>query len=155
VAITTEPNVGRFSIEIELTNDLDLGRAESGDIAQDQVRKTVVRGVVDSGATRLVIPESVAKMLGLKIVGSTKVRYADQRLADRDIAERIRLSYGGRSSVFNAIVEPARESALIGAIVLEDLDFIVDCTSQRLVPRDPDRIISEIESLSALSAICF
>src|SRR5258708_35322566 len=99
MAITTGPNVGRFSIEIELTNDLDLGRAESGDIAQDKVRKTVVRGVVDSGATRLVIPESVAKALGLKIVGSTKVRNADQRLADRDIAERIRLSYGGRGSV--------------------------------------------------------
>src|SRR5438128_793179 len=116
MAITTEPNVGRFSVEIELANDMDLTRAESGDIAQDQVRRTVLRGVVDSGATRLVIPESVAKALGLKIAGSTKVRYADQRFADRDIAERIRLSYGGRSSVFNAIVEPARESALIGAI---------------------------------------
>jgi hypothetical protein len=45
----------------------------------------------------------------------------------------------------NAIVEPARESALIGAIVLEDLDLLVDCANQRLVPRDPNQIISEIE----------
>ena len=41
----------------------------------------------------------------------------------------------GRESVFNAIVEPDRESVLIGAIVLEDLDFLVDCVGQRLVPR--------------------
>lgn len=52
---------------------------------------------------------------------------------------------GGRSSVFNAIVEPGRNSALIGAIVLEDLDLLVDCTSQTLRPRDPNQIISEIE----------
>jgi len=33
----------------------------------------------------------------------------------------------------------------IDAIVLEDLDFLVDCVGQRLVPRDPDRVMSEIE----------
>jgi hypothetical protein len=42
-------------------------------------------------------------------------------------------------------VEPGRESALIGMIVLEDLDFLVDCAGQRLVPRDPNQIISEVE----------
>lgn len=47
--------------------------------------------------------------------------------------------------MFNAIVEPQRDSALIGAIVLEDLDLIVDCTTQQLVPRDPERIVSAIE----------
>jgi len=30
-------------------------------------------------------------------------------------------------------------------IVLEDLDFLVDCNKQRLVPRDPDFVVSEIE----------
>jgi hypothetical protein len=51
----------------------------------------------------------------------------------------------GRSSVFKAIVEPDRTEALIGAIVLEDLDLIVDCTRQKLVPRDPGGIITEVE----------
>ena len=57
----------------------------------------------------------------------------------------VHLCYAERDSVFNAIVEPARDSALIGAIVLEDLDLMVDCTGQRLVPRDPKQIISEAE----------
>jgi predicted aspartyl protease len=103
------------------------------------------RGVVDTGATRLVIPQLVASQLGLTISGSVKVRYADGRTAERPIARYIHLTYGGRDSVFNAVVEPGRESVLIGAIVLEDLDFVVDCTGQRLVPRDPDKIISEVE----------
>jgi hypothetical protein len=38
-----------------------------------------------------------------------------------------------------------RKTALIGAIVLEQLDLLVDCTHQRLVPRDPRYQIVEIE----------
>ncbi len=140
-----EPNLGRFSIDIELANDKDLIQAEAGYIAPDKVRKTTVRGVVDSGATRLVISESVAKRLGVEVSGSTKVRYADGRTADRPIAHRIHLTYAGRDSVFTAVVEPERESALIGAIVLEELDFLVDCSGQRLVPRDSKQIVSEVE----------
>ena len=133
--------VGRFSVEVDLTNNEDLFRAKAGLIAAEGVRRERVRGVVESGATRLVIPEALANRLGLEMSGTVQVRYADGHTAQRPIAQQIHLSYGGRESVFNAIVEPGRESALIGAIVLEDLDFLVDCTAQRLVPRDPKQII--------------
>jgi predicted aspartyl protease len=142
---TQEPVMGRFSVEVELANHRDQILADNGHLPSDKVRRIRVRGVVDNGATRLVIPETVAKALGAEISGSVRVRYADGRLAERPIANDIHLTYGGRDSVFNAIVEPARESVLIGAIVREDLDFLIDCTGQRLIPRDPDRIISEVE----------
>ncbi|MBI4580826.1 MAG: hypothetical protein HY718_14050 [Planctomycetes bacterium] len=74
------------------------------------------------------------------------VRYADGRRGERPMATGVELAYAGRRSVFNAVVEPDRDSALIGAIVLEDLGFVVDGTGQKLVPRDPERIVSEIES---------
>lgn len=140
-----EPTMGRFSVEVELANNEDLIRAKDGTISPGQVRRTRIRGVVDSGATRLVIPAAVARQLGLETSGSAKVRYADGRTADRSIATNVHLAYGGRGSVFNAIIEPERNSALIGAIVLEDLDFVVDCANQLLVPRDPKQIVSEIE----------
>jgi predicted aspartyl protease len=101
--------------------------------------------VVDSGATRLVIPEAIALQLGVETSGSAKVRYADGHTADRSIVKGIHLAYGGRESVFSAVVEPGRESALIGAIVLEELDFLIDCGGQRLVARDPNQIVSEAE----------
>ncbi len=145
MAAIKEPTMGRFSVEVELANNEDLTRAKDGSITSEQVRRARIRGVVDSGATRLVIPESVAQQLGLDISGSAKVRYADGRVAERPIAQNIHLSYGGRSSVFNAVVEPDRQSLLIGAIVLEDLDFLVDCTAGRLMPRDPKQIVSEAE----------
>jgi predicted aspartyl protease len=137
--------MGRFSVEVELANNEDLVSAKVGHIRPEQVRRTRVRGVVDSGATRLVISSQIAQQLGLEISGSVKVRYADGRTAERPMARQIHLAYGGRESVFNAIVEPGRESALIGAIVLEDLDFVIDCTTQQLTPRDPKQIVSEVE----------
>lgn len=140
-----EQKMGRFSVEVELANHEDQIHAKAGHISPKQVRRMRIRGVVDSGATRLVIPSSVAKQLGLEVSGSATVRYADRRTAKRDIVDDVYLSYGGRGSTFNAIVEPKRRSVLIGAIVLEDLDFLVDCGNERLVPRDPKRIVSEIE----------
>ena len=56
----------------------------------------------------------------------------------------------GRHGVFSAIVEREREGALIGAIVLEELDLLVDCTSQSLHPREPGGILAEIDQPAAL-----
>lgn len=140
--------MGRFSVEVELANDEDLIRAKAGLITDSQVRRERIRAVVDSGATRLVIPEPISRRLGLQAKGTVQVRYADGRTAHKDVVERVRLTFGDRDSVFNAIVEPSRESALLGAIVMEDLDLIIDCTTQQLVPRDPKQLTSEIEELS-------
>jgi hypothetical protein len=51
----------------------------------------------------------------------------------------------GRDGVFSAVVEPDRPDALIGAIVLEELDLLVDCTTQTLRPRESDSILTETE----------
>jgi len=138
-------SMGRFSVDVELANNRDVERAEAGDIPRSQIRSRRLRGVVDTGATRLVLPEAVVRELGLPVRGQVGVRYADGRVGQRALAQAVHLTWGDRSSVFNAVVEPDRDSALIGAIVLEDLDLVVDCTNQTLRPRDPKQIISEIE----------
>jgi predicted aspartyl protease len=141
--------MGRFSVEVDLANYDDLALARAGVILAEKVRRLRIRGVVDSGATRLVLPESAARQLGLEFSSIATVRYANGQKAERSVAQGIHLVYGGREGVFSAVIEPNRESALIGAIVMEELDFLVDCGKQMLVPRDPDRVISEIESLTA------
>ena len=140
-----DDTMGRFSVDIELANNNDLALSRAGHLAPEAVRRVQIRGVVDTGATRLVLPAIVAKQLGLPYAGKINARYADGRKAVRDLVDDVHLELLGRSSVFKAAIEPKRESALIGAIVLEDLDFLVDCIGQRLVPRDPHQIVSEIE----------
>ncbi len=137
--------MGRFSVDLELVNYKDLVRARAGDIPPTAVRKALTRAVVDSGATSLVLPGPVAKALGLTEKSRTRVRYADRCAALRPLVGDVHLRYAGRDGVFDAIVEPKRTSALLGTIVLEALDLVVDCENQRLVRRDPRYIVSEIE----------
>jgi len=145
-------NMGRFSVDIEIANNEDLMKARHGYLDAAKVRRRTVRGVVDSGATRLVLPQAVAKELGLPVKKTKiKVRYADGRRGLRSEVEEARVYLQSRDGVFSAMIEPKRDTALIGAIVLEDLDFLVDCAKLCLVPRDPDYIVSEIEGLAAHS----
>ena len=137
--------VGRFSVQFEIANHVDVIDEQRGLLEPGKVRRMMVRGVVDSGATKLVLPGKIARQLGLPRLGKGKVRYANIQTATRETVADAHVRLLGRDGVFSAIVEPRRQSVLIGAIVLEDLDFIVDCTQQRLVPRDPRYIISEIE----------
>jgi hypothetical protein len=55
------------------------------------------------------------------------------------------------SQDFSQMAGSSRRSAAvpIGAIVLEDLDLLVDCSTQLVVPRDPRGAIYEIESSSS------
>ena len=138
-------SVARLSVEIEVANYGDLALAERGLLPADQVRRETIHGLVDSGATRLVLPEAVVKRLGLPLSTAVNVRYADGRRAKRRAVKGVFVRLLGRNSTFTAICEPKRETALICAIVLEDLDLLVDCVTQQVVPRDPDGETFEIE----------
>lgn len=123
--------MGRFKVRLELANNDDMVLAKSGHLAQENVRRVTIDGVVDSGAVRLVLPQKVAADLGLSKLGTVGVRYADQRRAKRDKVGNVWLKCLDREEVFSAIVEPKRKDALIGAMVLEGLDLVVDCVSQK------------------------
>jgi predicted aspartyl protease len=142
--------VGRFSVQFEIANQEDEVKAKAGLMKPEQVRRKRLSGVVDTGATRLVLPATVAAALGVPVVGRVKVRFADGREDERQIVGMVTVEIAGRSSVFTAVVEPGREDALIGAFVLEELDLIPDCGRQALVPRYPGGIFAEIDSHSAL-----
>ena len=138
-------SVGRVSVDIEVANNDDLALARRGGLPKNQVRRQTIRAIVDSGATKLVLPEKLVKELGLPPGAKVKVRYADGRTAMRAVAEGVYVELLGRHGTFTAVVEPKRETALLGAIVLEDLDLLVDCPHERVVPRDPKFEVHEIE----------
>ena len=137
--------MGRFSVDLEVANGRDVMQVELGQLPPGQVRRIRIEGVVDPGATRLVLPSAVVKHLGLPFIEKIPVRYADGRKARRDLVNYARVEIQGRRGLMDAIAEPKRKTALIGAFVLEVLDFLVDCQKQRLVPRDPKHIMAEIE----------
>ena len=112
--------VGRFSVDFEVANYEDVVQAKKGFLPPEHVRRNRITGIVDTRATRLVLPESVVSALGLPEAGQITVRFADGRREPKAIVGAVQLEIQGRSSVFTAVVEPGRTDALIGAIVLEE-----------------------------------
>lgn len=137
--------MGRTIVNVEVSNYADIHDFEAGRISMEKIRRITIPAVVDTGAARFVLLAGVAQQLGLPVTGQCSVRYADHRREIRDIVKDAHVQYGGRGSVFDAILEPGRTDALLGAIVLESLDMLVDCVGQRLIPRESERIFAEIE----------
>ncbi len=69
-----DDGAGRISVDIEVANYADLVRAQDGTIPPDQVRRETIKGVVDSEAVRLVLPEAVVKRLGLPLGDTIPVK---------------------------------------------------------------------------------
>jgi len=137
--------VGRVTVELLVANYGDLALARRGLLAEDKVRRQTISGIVDSAAARLVLPQGLVTQLGLPLGEKINIRYADGRRVQRLQAEDVYVEILGRHGTFTAIVEPRRRTALIGFIVLGDLDLLVDCLHQRLEPRDPAGPLYEIE----------
>ncbi len=122
--------MGRVTVEFELSNYADMVLQEAGYL--DHVRRVTLCGVIDTSVMKLVLPQRVCETIGLPMRGQAVV-------SDAHVA------FNGRGGVFSAIVKPTRSDALIGAIVMGDLDMIVDDSGQKVIPRDPDHILTELE----------
>lgn len=130
-------DMGIVIAPISVFNNRDIIMAANGSLPPDQVRGAQLQALVDTGANWLVLPESLATQLGLPLTKPMLVRFGDGRLEFRNVAEQVRVEVAGRQGTFRAILEPNRTDALIGAIVMEDLDLLVDCGNRTLQPRDP------------------
>src|SRR5262249_20098616 len=136
--------VGRFTIDFEVANNDDLATARRGLLEPDKVRRLTIPGVVDSGASELVLPQAVVRQLDLGSTDLIDLRYPDCRPPTRALADAASAEILALPAALIAVVEPEPRPALIGAIVLEAADLLVDCREPRLVPRDPRAKVWEI-----------
>src|SRR5437870_12680544 len=103
--------MGRFSVDVEIANYADVVEAERGHLDPAKVRRKTVRGVVDNGASRLVLPQALAKELGLPLKKKkVRVRYADGRRALRREASAIQLHLLGRDGLITAVMAPKHDT---------------------------------------------
>lgn len=137
--------MGRTMVTFDVASNDDLVLESNGYKKPEDVRRLSINGIVDTGATKLVVSRKVAEALGLTMKGQATVKYADSRKAVRDIMGDIEVTIMGRKGRFTAVIEEDRPDALIGAIVLEELDLLVDSAKHCLVPRQSDMIFAELE----------
>lgn len=126
--------------DIKIWSYRDEVLAEEGYIKKEEIRKVEFKDVVvDTGATRLILPKIMVEQLSLKIDRMVWVRYANMQRVEKPLVRGISVEILGRTGTFDAIVEE-RDTPLVGMEVLEGLDLWPDIQNGRLItnPLSPD-----------------
>ena len=127
--------MGEVRVKVELENYVDRELARSGTLAQDRVRSQFVEVVVDSGAVMMVLPQDLVEALGLRILRKAIAVYADERKVEVNMAGVVSVKVAGRTVETNCLVGPPGSEPLLGQVVLEQADLLIDCANQQLVTR--------------------
>ena len=137
--------MGEVQARVKLTNAIDEALARRGQLEADQVRVYETQALVDTGAVRSVLPVHVVQRLGLAIRGQRVAEYADGRKEAVGVTGPLVIELEGRDTLEEALV--LGDEVIIGQTVLEKLDLLVDCVSQRVVPNPahPDQPVSKVK----------
>ena len=77
-------------------------------------------------------PNHRGKSVGLFRIRRTDAQYADSRVEEVDVTEAVMVEILGRETAILPMV--LGEHILLGVTVLEELDLMVDCKRNQLVP---------------------
>lgn len=141
---TISKNMGVVRVQVKLTNAVDEELVNRGLLNLSLLRVYEAQALVNSGATRTVLPSSVVQHLGLRIRGQEIAKYADGRQEAVGLTGPVIIELFGRETIEAAMV--TGDEVLVGQTVLETLDFLVDCKNQRLIPNpaNPDQPVLRI-----------
>jgi len=100
---------------------------------EDASRIIETRALVDTGATLTVIPESIARELGLKVTGRSKVETGVGVIEMN--RSRAYVEIMGRSDIVPVLISNIIDKVLIGVTTLEILELEVDPLTGKLKER--------------------
>jgi len=125
--------MGKILETIILKNFGDILKASEGVIQTDAIRTVQVEAIVERGAAFLCLPPEIISKLGLIYSHSRKIITANGE-TKRRIFSVASITIQGREIRMDVMENDETTPALIGYLVLENMDLVVDTQSQRLVP---------------------
>jgi clan AA aspartic protease len=138
--------MGLVYAEITLKNARDVFKAEDGIIKESEIRRTVVRALVDTGAWTLVINETIRKQLGLQVLRTEPGTLADGTQAAYNLVGPLVVMWKDRGTNCDALVLPDADEVLLGAIPLEAMDLTINSPRQELTGAHGDQAIHAVKS---------
>src|SRR5258708_7326327 len=118
--------MGRVTTEAIVERLMDLWDAQRGLRKPEDVRRIgLTEALVDTAATTLALPTRYVRELGLSKVREQNA-VSSSGLGTISIYEAVRLTILNRNCVVEVMEVPEEVPALIGQILLEMLDLVVD-----------------------------
>lgn len=127
--------MGEVRVKAQLRNIVDVGLAERGHIKAEQIPFSEREFLVDTGAVMVLLPEDEVEKLRLLRGNKVIVTYADERKEELATGRGLEITLVNRTMVTDCVIGPPLCEPLIGQLVLEELDLLVDCNQHSLCPR--------------------
>lgn len=115
----------------------------------DTTKSIEIEAVIDTGATMVVLPQNIVNELGLKKIREVKVKYANNKTESKSVYGVVTLEIKGRTGNFDVLAEVEGSQPLIGQVVLEILDLVVDPRTRKLIPNPASPETPMVEILMA------
>ena len=125
--------MGKVITMIKVVNWDDLALQAAG-VRKEQPRALETNAIVDTGAVKLYLKSAIVHELGLRPIGEVRSRTMSNRSESRTVFSPVALEIQGRTGRFDVVEIPDSLPNIIGQIPLEDLDWVVDCRNQKLIP---------------------
>jgi hypothetical protein len=125
--------MGKVITMIKVVNWDDLALLAAG-ARKEKPRALETNAIVDTGAVKLYLKSAIVHELGLRPIGEVKSRTMSNRSESRTVFSPVALEIQGRTGRFDVVEIPDSLPNIIGQIPLEDLDWVVDCRNQKLIP---------------------
>jgi len=131
--------MGLVYAEIDLTSIDDIVLNRRGFLDKDKIKQVRINALVDSGAYMLSINETVRAQLDLPFIEKQFGTLADESLIEVDVVGPVEVRFENRRTTVDAIVLQGDAEVLLGAILMEDMDVLIDPRQQKLVvnPKHP------------------
>ncbi len=125
--------MGKVTARIRVENWLDAELLAAG-ARKENPRFVEMDALVDTGAVKFYLRASVIRQLGLHPVGEIKSRTMSARSETRRVYAPVSLEIQGRTGRYDVVEVPDSLPNIVGQIPLEDMDWVVDCRNQKLIP---------------------
>lgn len=125
--------IGKVIAQIRVENWLDAELIRAG-ARKEKPRVVETEALVDTGTVKFYLKSSVIRELGLHPVGEIQTRTMSNRSEARTVFSPVALEIQGRIGRFDVVEVPDALPNIVGQIPLEDLDWVVDCKNQKLIP---------------------
>jgi predicted aspartyl protease len=127
--------MGEVRVKVKVSNPIKEALVKLKAIKSTDFPALVLDCLVDTGAVMVLLAEDVVHRLGLEIGKPAVVTLANDQTVEMKTAGPVTIEIEDRSMPVNCLVGPPLCEPLIGQLVLEGLDLIVDCQRQQLTFR--------------------
>jgi clan AA aspartic protease len=147
--------MGLVYAEVELINAVDLGLAARNYIDKDEVKRTRLTMLVDSGSIMLAINENIQAQLQFEVRGKRRAQLANGDIVECDVVGPVDLRFKNREITCKAIVLPGDSEPLLGMIPLEEMDVLIDPLRQELIvnPAHPDYPLIKLKAQNLFGVV--